>query len=100
MQSGEARMTAAGEVRHDERRRRFELEEEGATGFLTYQLRDGAIVFTHTIVPPELEGRGIGGRIVRAGLDFARAQGLKVVPQCSFVRAYIERHPDQQDLLA
>ena len=92
-------MAAAG-VRHDERRRRFELEEEGATGFLTYTRQEGTIVFTHTIVPPELEGRGIGSRIVRAGLDFARAEGLKVVPQCGFVRSYIERHPEQRDLLA
>ena len=93
-------MAAAGEVTHDERRRRFELEENGATGFLTYALRDGAIVFTHTIVPSELEGRGIGSRIVKTGLDHARAQGLKVVPQCSFVQGYIERHPDYADLVA
>jgi hypothetical protein len=92
-------MTGTSEVRHDEARRRFELEEEGATGFLTYELRDGTIVFTHTIVPSELEGRGIGGRIVGTGLDFARDQGLKVVPQCSFVRGYIERHPEYRDLV-
>jgi hypothetical protein len=92
-------MAAAGEVRHDERRHRFELDEEGATGFLTYTRKDGTIVFTHTVVPSELEGRGIGSRIVRAGLDFARAEGLKVVPQCEFVRSYIERHPDDRDLL-
>jgi predicted GNAT family acetyltransferase len=91
---------AGGEVRHDEERRRFELEEEGETGFLTYDVRDGVIVFTHTIVPPALEGRGIGSRIVAAGLGHARAEGLKVVPQCSFVRAYIERHREHQDLLA
>jgi hypothetical protein len=91
---------AGGEVRHDEERRRFELEEEGAVGFLTYILQDGRIVFTHTIVPPELEGRGIGSRIVKTGLDHARAEGLKVVPQCSFVRGYIERHEDYRDLLA
>jgi hypothetical protein len=93
-------MAAAGEVTHDERRRRFELEEDGATGFLTYTLREGTIVFTHTVVPTELEGRGIGGRIVRTGLDHARAQGLKVVPQCSFVETYIERHPEFRDLVA
>jgi len=89
-----------GGVRHDEARRRFELEEQGETGFLTYELRDGAIVFTHTIVPQALEGRGIGSRIVKAGLDHARAEGLKVVPLCSFVRSYIGRHADYQDLLA
>jgi len=48
----------------------------------------------------ELEGRGIGGRIVKTGLDYARAEGLKVVPQCSFVRGYIERHQEYADLVA
>ena len=90
----------AGEVRHNEGRRRFELEEEGETAILTYDRHEGRIVFTHTIVPPELEGRGIGSRIVKTGLDHARAEGLKVVPQCSFVRAYIERHEEYRDLLA
>jgi uncharacterized protein len=93
-------MPAAQEVTHDERRRRFELVEDAKTGFLTYELHGETIVFTHTIVPPELEGRGIGGRIVAAGLDHARRQGLKVVPQCSFVRSYIERHPEYADLVA
>jgi predicted GNAT family acetyltransferase len=88
------------EVTHDEGRRRFELEDEGATGYLTYEIEDGRIVFTHTIVPPELEGRGVGSRIVQTGLDHARAEGLKVVPVCSFVRSYIERHEEHADLLA
>ncbi|MEA3040542.1 MAG: uncharacterized protein QOC65_31 [Sphingomonadales bacterium] len=88
------------EARHDERRRRFEIEEDGATAILTYVLRDGAIVFTHTIVPEEIEGRGVGGRLAKAGLAYARENGLNVVPQCSFVRGYIERHPEYADLLA
>ena len=93
-------MAAAGNVTHDETRHRFELQEGGATGFLTYIERDGSIVFTHTIVPPELEGRGIGGRIVAEGLGWARERGLQVVPQCSFVQGYIERHPEYADLVA
>ena len=87
-------------VRHDEEGRRFELEEEGQTGFLSYIREEDAITFTHTIVPEELEGRGVGSRIVKTGLDFARAEGLKVVPQCSFVRGYIERHHEYRDLVA
>jgi predicted GNAT family acetyltransferase len=90
----------ANEVGHDEARHRFEVEEEGATGFLSYDLSAGSIVFTHTIVPQELEGRGIGGRLVKTGLEHARAEGLKVVPQCSFVRAYIERHAEYGGLVA
>ena len=88
------------EVRHDEAQSRFEIEEEGAVGFLSYMLQEGRIVFTHTIVPQELEGRGIGSRLVRHGLDHARGEGLKVVPQCSFVRGFIERHEEYRDLLA
>ncbi|HEX8527906.1 GNAT family N-acetyltransferase [Allosphingosinicella sp.] len=93
-------MSELGEVTHDMRKRRFELESGGSTGFLTYILKDGAIVFTHTVVPPELEGQGIGSRIVRAGLDHARELGLSVVPQCSFVRTYIDRHSEYRDLVS
>jgi hypothetical protein len=47
-----------------------------------------------------LEGQGIGSGLVKQALDAARAQNLKVVPMCSFVRGYIERHAEYQDLLA
>ena len=90
---------ADGEVRHVPERRRFEIVEDGERAILTYELRDGAIVFTHTIVPREIEGRGIGSRLARTGLDHARAEGLRAVPQCPFVAAWIERHPDYSDLV-
>jgi predicted GNAT family acetyltransferase len=57
------------------------------------------VVFTHTFVPPELRGRGLAEKLVRAGLDWTRAQGFRAVPQCSYVDAYIRRHPEYQDLL-
>jgi predicted GNAT family acetyltransferase len=47
-----------------------------------------------------MEGKGIASRLVKGALDDARRQGLKVVPLCSFVAAYIDRHPEEQDLLA
>ena len=79
---------------------RFELTEDGETAVADY-IRDGdTITFTHTIVPPALEGRGLGSRLVEAALDNARAKGLRVVPQCSFVAAYIDRHPEYRDLVA
>ena len=57
------------------------------------------IVFTHTLVPPEIEGRGVGSKLIRGALDSARDQGLRVVPQCPFVKAFIDRHPGYRDLL-
>jgi predicted GNAT family acetyltransferase len=88
------------EVRDNPDRHRFELEVDGATAFASYRLNGANIIFDHTIVPDALSGRGIGSRLVRGALHAVRARGLKVVPICPFVRAYIEKHPEEQDLLA
>ena len=88
------------EVVDNRARHRFELEVEGETAFAAYKREDGTIAFTHTIVPPALEGRGIGSRLVHDALAKVRAEGLKVVALCPFVQAYIEKHPEEQDLLA
>jgi predicted GNAT family acetyltransferase len=79
---------------------RYEASLDGrVAGFSEYRLRQGRIIFTHTIVEPEFEGRGIGSRLVRDELDDARRRGLKVTPICPFVRAYIRRHPDYENLV-
>ncbi len=77
----------------------YVLEVDGERAVAAYQQEGDTIVFTHTVVPPAIEGRGVGTRLVRGALDDARDQGLRVVAQCSFVRAYIERHPEYRDLL-
>ena len=77
----------------------FTLEVDGEVAVAAYQREDNVIIFTHTLVPPAIEGHGVGSRLVRGALDLARDQGLKVVPQCPFVRAFIERHPAYRDLL-
>ena len=89
-----------GEVRNNAAEHRYELEVDGRLAIAEYRLRPGRISFTHTEVPEELAGRGIGTKLVKAALDDARAQGLKVVPICPFVKHYIETHPEEQDLLA
>ncbi|MBY8828816.1 GNAT family N-acetyltransferase [Hephaestia mangrovi] len=91
---------AAGTVRDNRAEQEFELEVDGHRAIAAYQLEDDRIVFTHTLVPRAIEGRGVGSRLIRAALDSARDQHLKVVPQCPFVAAYIERHPEYRDLLA
>lgn len=77
----------------------FEISLDGHRAFAAYQLEGDTIVFTHTLVPKKLEGRGIATKLIRAALDSARDRGLKVVPICPFVKAYIERHPEYQALV-
>src|SRR5882724_8662083 len=87
-------------VRHVPERHRFEVQIDGKTALLLYRLSDGIITFTHTEVPPEFEGHGIGGRLAHAALEFAKAENLRVVPACSFMAAYVHQHPEYRALLA
>ncbi len=80
---------------------RVEARVDGVlAGFADYRDRDGQRVFTHTEVDPSFGGQGIGGRIARAALDEARADGVSVVPLCPFIRSWIDKHPDYADLVA
>jgi predicted GNAT family acetyltransferase len=87
------------EVRHNERASRFEATVDGLVCFAAYDRQDDVLRMNHTSVPAKLEGRGIAAAIIRFALDHARAHGLKVEPWCSYVRAYMRRHPDTQPLL-
>jgi uncharacterized protein len=78
---------------------RYELTVNGHLAATYYKISDGVITFIHTEVPPELGGRGIGSQLIKGALDQVRAEGLKVIAQCPFVKAYIEKHPDYADLL-
>jgi predicted GNAT family acetyltransferase len=79
---------------------RYDYPVAGGIAFADY-IRQGDILrVTYTQVPDSLRGRGVGAALVKALLDEVRMQGMKVVPQCSFVAAYIRRHPAMRDLLA
>jgi len=86
-------------VQDNEATHQFELIVDGHTALAAYRLKPGVITFTHTEVPKELGGRGIGSQLAKGALDLVRARGLKVVPLCPFIKAYIEKHPEYQDLL-
>jgi uncharacterized protein len=87
-------------VRDNPEHRRYEAYVgEELAGFSQYRVQPGVITFTHTKVDPDFEGRGVGSQLVRTELDEARARGLKVVPMCPFVRAYIARHAEYADLV-
>lgn len=82
------------EVRHNEAGSQFELPTDAGLAFAAYR-RDGDVwTFTHTIVPPEAEGHGVASTLIRFALETVDAAGGRIVPQCRFVRAYIDRHPE------
>ena len=88
-------------IRDNPEEQRFQADlGDGSLAIAEYRLKDGKIIFTHTEVPPNHEGRGIGSALIRYALNAARERGLKVVPRCPFFAAYIEKHPEEQDLLA
>lgn len=71
---------------------RFEAEVEGEVAFLSYERADGTAVMTHTIVPRELEGRGIAGQLAQTAVGWARGEGLDIDPQCSYVRGWLAKN--------
>jgi len=87
------------EVQHNSGASRFDALVEGQLCSASYRIYGKVMMLTHTGVPYALRGRGIAARLVQAALDHARALGLKVRPDCSYAEAYIERHPETQDLL-
>lgn len=91
-------MSAA--VRQNTALSRFELDADGATAVAHYRLADSVLTLTHTETPPHLRGRGIASRLIEGVLTLARAQGLKVVPRCGFVAAFMTAHHEFDDLRA
>ena len=80
---------------------RYEIRDgDRRLGLAAYARRGDQVVFTHTEVDPDAGQSGLGSTLVRAALDDVRSKGGTVVAQCSFVRGWIERHPEYQDLLA
>jgi predicted GNAT family acetyltransferase len=79
---------------------RYELLlDDHVVGEALYRSAPDHIVLLHTEVLPSFEGRGLGARLVAGALDDIRARGLRVVPFCPFVRAYLRRHPEYADLV-
>jgi predicted GNAT family acetyltransferase len=78
---------------------RYELKVDGHIAATYYEIANGVITFEHTEVPPELGGKGVGSKLVKGALDQVRTEGLKVIAQCPFVKAWIDKHPDYTTLL-
>ena len=76
----------------------FEIRTDAGIAVLTYVQRGDALDLMHTRVPHELEGKGYGAALAKAALDYARANGSKVIPTCPFVSTYLRRHKEYADL--
>ncbi len=87
-------------VRHNQAANRYEAEVGGKTAVAEYRRVGDVVTFTHTKVQRELEGQGIASDLIAGALADVRNQGLKIIPECPFVAAYIQRHPELQDLVA
>ena len=93
--------SGAVEVSEEPARSRFTVTVDGRpAGTAAYELREGAVAFTHTEVDPAYEGRGVGSALVRGALDRVRARDQQILAECPFVAAYVQRHPEYGDLLA
>lgn len=81
-------------IDHNRSASRFEVLVNGALSVLDYRVAENTIYLLYVEVPEAEQGRGIASRLSRAALEFARAGGLKAVPQCPFIAAYMRRHPE------
>ena len=91
-------ITHAGDAARGEYR--AEVPGSGAIGRLTWFARGNARIADHTLVPPEIGGRGVAAALVDALIADAKSEGFKVVPACSYVAAQFKRHPEWAELLA
>ena len=94
-------MAAEVQVDNNSDAGKYEVTLDGKpAGFAAYRLQDQQVIFTHTEVDSAFEGHGLGSALARFALDDVRERGLHAVPRCPFIAAYIERHPEYQDLVA
>lgn len=86
-------------VSHNEFANRFEVVVEGGLGFLRYKIQGGTMLLLHVEVPPQSQGHGIAADLSRTALELAKERGFKVIPVCSYVAAYIRRHPEYSEMV-
>ena len=82
------------DLRIDHRPGRFVVRLGGTEAVLVYERRGDVLDIQSTYTPPEQRGRDVAAHLTRAALDYARAEGLHVIPTCSYTRRYLQRHPE------
>ena len=87
-----------GQVRDNRELQRFELPVDGQVAFADYRRQPGRLVITHVETPPDLRGGGLASRLMQGVAEEARAGQVKLLPLCSYARAWMQRHPEYKDL--
>lgn len=87
-------------VRHNAEAQRFEITVDGLLCRADYRMHGDTMMLVHTEVPPHLEGQRIASTLVKAAFQHAEERGLDVLPVCSYVRSWVQRHPEVEGLLA
>lgn len=87
-------------VSHNAEHRRFTAVVDGLACVVDYRRQAQLVTFMHTEVPRALQGRGIAAELVRQALAWAAAEGVQVIPACSYISVYMRRHPQTRSLLA
>lgn len=86
-------------IQLDEKRKKFFAVENGIECYISYEKPDDKTLdLQHTIVPKELGGRGYAAELAEYALNYARENGMKVIPTCSYIHAYFEKHPELMNL--
>lgn len=86
-------------IEHDADGERFVAEVEGGTAELSYLAREGALDLIHTYVPDEARNEGVGSALAEFAVAHARQNGLRIIPSCPFVRAWLNDHPEAADVV-
>lgn len=89
----------SSQIKHDPTSGRFSKQLDGHEAELVYRRQGTRLIIDHTGVPQAIGGRGVAGELVKAVLDYARADGLRVVPACSYAADFVRRHPEYVDLV-
>lgn len=84
-------------VAHNAALGRYEMKTDHGLALAVYRQQGNSRIFTHTEVPPADEGKGYASTVVKEALDDTHRRGFKIVPSCSFVVAYVQRHPEYRD---
>ena len=87
-------------IKDNTEKKQFELEAEGHTARIEYIIMANKIFLTHTEVPAEMEGKGIGSKIVKLAFEEIEKRKLKLIPLCPFVAKYLTKHPEWKRILA